>query len=319
MTLLGDNMSFSFRNVRYFIAVAEAESVTRATQTLNISQSVITEAIKSLEADLGVPLFQRHARGMVLTHAGHQFLRHAHEILAVVRNAQQALNARPDAMTGQLNLGVTGLMSGYFLSYLLDRFRRTLPKVEVRIVEDERGYLEHLLVNGELDLAIVLTSNIENRLALEVEVLQVAPWRIWLPSNHPLLELGSINLKEIANEAMIMLKLDELDDNTTAFWRAAGLKPRVAMRTQSVEAVRSLVATGAGLSILPEMLYRPWSLDGDRLEVRPIQESMPVLEIGVAWRRGSPLSEAAQNFLLIAREFARSRGLPAARIEVAKS
>ncbi|WP_410497806.1 LysR family transcriptional regulator [Chitinibacter sp. S2-10] len=299
-------MSFSFRNVRYFIAVAEAESITGATQTLNISQSVITEAIKTLEAELGVSLFQRHARGMVLTHAGHQFLRHAHEILAVVRNAQQALSARPDAMAGQLNLGVTGLMSGYFLPYLLDRFRRTFPKIDVRLVEDQRGFLEHLLVNGELDLAIVLASNVENRLALEVEVLQETPWRVWLPSNHSLLELGSINLNEIANEAMIMLKLDELDDNTSAFWRAAGLNPKVAMRTQSVEAVRSLVATGAGLSILPEMLYRPWSLDGDRLEMRAIQQEMPVLEIGVAWRRGSKLSEAAQHFLIVAREFARS-------------
>ncbi|GAB7128720.1 LysR family transcriptional regulator [Silvimonas sp. JCM 19000] len=299
-------MSFSLKNVRYFIAVAEAESITGATQTLNISQSVVTEAIKALEGELGAQLFQRHARGMVLTHAGHQFLRHAHQILAAVRNAQQALSARPDTMTGRLNVGVTAMMTGYFLPYLLDRYRRVFPKVEIRVIEDQRDYIEHLLVNGELDVAVLLVSNIENRQAIEAESLVKAPWRLWLPANHPMLELGSVSLNEIASEAMIMLKVDELEDNTTTWWRAAGLRPNTVMRTSSVEAVRSLVATGAGLAILPDMLYRPWSLDGDRLEVRNIMEEMPTVEIGIAWRRGLKMSEATQNFLVVAREHSRA-------------
>ena len=120
-------MALSLKTIRYFIAVAEAESITGATQSLNISQSVVTEAIKTLESDLGASLFQRHARGMVLTHAGHQFLRHAHQIMAAVRNAQQALSARPDTMAGQLNVGVTSLVTGYYLPYLLDRYRRVFP------------------------------------------------------------------------------------------------------------------------------------------------------------------------------------------------
>ena len=298
-------MSLSLRSVRYFIAVAEAESVTGATQSLNISQSVITDAIKGLETEVGAQLFARHARGMVLTHAGHQFLRHAHQILAAVRNAQQAMSSRPDTMTGRLNIGVTTMMTGYFLPYLLDHFRRVFPKVVVNVIEDQRDYIEHLLVNGELDVAVLIVSNIENTQAIETESLIAAAWRLWLPANHALRGLGSISLREIADEAMIMLKVDELEDNTTAYWRAAGLKPNVVMRTASVEAVRSLVATGAGLSILPDVLYRPWSLDGDRLEVRNIMEEMPKIDIGIAWRRGLTQSETAQNFLLVAREHAR--------------
>ncbi|MDN0084243.1 LysR family transcriptional regulator [Crenobacter sp. SG2305] len=299
-------MAISLKNVRYFIAVAEAESITGATQSLNVSQSVVTESIKMLEADLGTALFTRHARGMVLTHAGHQFLRHAHQILAAVRNAQQAMTARPDTMVGRLNIGVTSLMTGYFLPYLLDRYRRMFPKVEVHVVEDQRDYIEHLLVNGELDVAVLIVSNLQNRQALEAETLVESPYRLWLPVNHPLLELGSISLQEIAGEPLITLKLDELEDVTTSSWRAAGLKPNISVRTTSVEAARSLVATSAGLSILPDVLYRPWSLDGDRLEVRSILEPMPTLEVGIAWRRGSRISEATRNFLLVAREHSRS-------------
>ena len=298
-------MSLSLRSVRYFIAVAEAESVTGATQSLNISQSVITDAIKALETEVGAQLFVRHARGMVLTHAGHQFLRHAHQILAAVRNAQQAMSSRPDTMTGRLNIGVTTMMTGYFLPYLLDHFRRVFPKVEVNVIEDQRDYIEHLLVNGELDVAVLIVSNIENTQAIETESLITAAWRLWLPANHALRGLGSISLREIADEAMIMLKVDELEDNTNTYWRASGLKPNVVMRTASVEAVRSLVATGAGLSILPDVLYRPWSLDGDRLEVRNIMEEMPKIDIGIAWRRGLTQSETAQNFLVVAREHTR--------------
>lgn len=300
-------MSLSLKSIRYFIAVAEAESVSGATQTLNISQSVVTEAIKGLETEFGAQLFVRHARGMVLTHAGHQFLRHAHQILATVRNAQQALAARPDTVTGRLNIGVTTMMTGYFLPYLLDHYKRVFPQVEVQVIEDQREYLEHLLVNGELDVAVLIVSNIDNTQAIEAESLVKAAWRLWMPANHPLRGLGSISLAEIADEAMIMLKVDELEDQTTAYWRTAGLRPKTVMRTASVEAVRSLVATGAGLAILPDILYRPWSLDGDRLEVRNILEDMPTVDIGIAWRRGLTPSPTTQNFVLIAREHTRVR------------
>ncbi|WP_018152923.1 LysR family transcriptional regulator [Leeia oryzae] len=301
-------MAISLKNIRYFIAVAEAESITGATQSLNISQSVVTEAIKSLEGDLGATLFQRHARGMVLTHAGHQFLRHAHQIMASVRNARQALSARPDTMSGTLNVGVTSLVTGYYLPYLLDRYRRIFPQVDVRVVEDQRDYLEHLLVNGELDVAVLMVSQLENRQALESEALVTSPWRLWLPANHPLTEEKTISIKDLADERFIMLRLDELENTSHAYWRAAGIRPRTGTRTASVEAVRSLVATGAGVSVLPDLLYRPWTLEGDRLEVRAIAEELPTLALGVAWRRGSISSEATQNFLIVAREHSRAHG-----------
>lgn len=301
-------MAISLKNIRYFIAVADAESITGASQALNISQSVLTEAIKALESDLAVSLFQRHARGMGLTHAGHQFLSHAHQIMASVRNAQQALSARPDTITGQLNLGVTSLVTGYFLPYLLSRYRRMFPKVEIKVIEDQRDYVEHLLVNGELDAAVLIVSNLQNRKALESEALTESPYRLWLPQNHPLCGSSSVSITDMTDAPLILLKLDELEDSTTASWRQSGLQPNVVLRTESVEAARSLVACGEGLAILPDMLYRPWSLDGDRLEARSLQETMPSLQVGIAWRRGSLLSETTKNFLLVAREHSRGHG-----------
>jgi len=80
----------------------------------------------------------------------------------------QEVGARPRTVTGSLNLGVTSLVAGYFLADLLARFRRVFPNVQVQVVEDERPYIEHLLINGELHLALMLVSNLDNRDALDV-------------------------------------------------------------------------------------------------------------------------------------------------------
>jgi DNA-binding transcriptional LysR family regulator len=75
----------------------------------------------------------------------------------------------------------------------------------------------------------------------------------------------------------------------------------VAFRTRSVEAVRSLVATGAGVALLPDLVYRPWSLEGDRIEIRDVSGRLPAVQVGLAWRRGAPLGEIARDFVQTAR------------------
>ncbi|WP_027891983.1 LysR family transcriptional regulator [Calidithermus chliarophilus] len=296
-------MQISLKQLVYFIAVAEAGSISRALASLDVAQSVVTEAIKKLEESLGTQLFNRHARGMVLTHAGHQFLRHAHEVLAALRNAEQAIRERPDTMTGRLNLGVSSLVTAYYLPYLLDRFERVFPGVEVLLVEDRRGYIEHLLINGELDVAIMNVSSVDKQ-ALETRTLLRAPWRVWLPSNHPLLKREAVALEELQSERLLVLKNDELDEVTQQVHRLAGY-PKITVRTESIEAMRSLVAVGIGVAVLPHLMYRPWSLEGDRLESRPLTGELPRLEIGVAWRKGSELSETARQFLVIVGEHSR--------------
>ncbi len=296
-------MQISLKQLVYFIAVAESGSISKALTSLNVTQSVVTEAIKKLEDTLGAELFTRHARGMTLTHAGHQFLRHAHEVLAALRNAEQAIRERPDATTGQLNLGVTSLVTAYYLPYLLDRFERVFPGIRVAIVEDRRGYIEHLLINGELDVAVMNVSVVD-RQAIETRTLLRAPWRVWLASNHLLAQRERVALQDLQTERFLSLKNDELEEVSQQIYRLSG-SPPVAVRTDSIEAVRSLVALGIGVAVLPNLMYRPWSLEGDRLESRPLQEDLPRLEIGVAWRRGSALSEAARQFLVVVGEHSR--------------
>jgi DNA-binding transcriptional LysR family regulator len=292
-------LSFTLRQLQYFVAVAEHGTVSLAAQTLSISQSAVTEAVKDLEADLGLRLFDRHSRGLTITQRGHQFLRHAKSILAEVSGARRALESDRQAVAGRLQLGVTSLMAGYVMSDLLSRYRRANPPVEVTAIEDSGEYLEPLLLGGELDVAVMVISKLRDRTALQTEILDVSPFRLWLPLGHRLAAQDSISLADVTAEPLIMLNIDEMEEEATNLLSALGTRPRVAFRTRSVEAVRSLVATGAGVALLPDLVYRPWSLEGDRIESRDVSGALPVVRVGVVWRKGAPLSPAAQDFIAI--------------------
>jgi DNA-binding transcriptional LysR family regulator len=294
-------MAFTLRQLQFFVAAAEAGSVSGAARALSISQSSVTEAIQCLEDDLGVTLFDRRARGLELTHKGSLFLRHATQILRDVSNARIAFaedDAAPEG--GRLSLGVTSLVAGYVLSDILSRFRRAFPQAEVSAIEDTGDYLQHLLIGGELDVAVLLTSSVRDRAAMHVESLLVSPYRLWLPMGHRLTEAEAITLSDLAGEPMILLTVDEIEDATRRLTAAMQEKPDIAFRTRSVEAVRSLVATGAGVALLPSLVYRPWSLEGDRIAIRDVSGDLPAVQVGLCWRKGAPLSPVARNFIRLA-------------------
>ncbi|WAJ28172.1 LysR substrate-binding domain-containing protein [Antarcticirhabdus aurantiaca] len=293
-------MNFTLRQLRYFVAVAEGGTVSGAAQGLSVSQSAVTEAIKDLESDLGVQLFERHRRGLDLTYKGQQFFRHALRILDAVADARQSFTDETRSEPGTLNFGVTSLVAGYVLSDILARYRRAFPAVETRAIEDNGDYLEHLLVGGELDVAVMVISNLKDRVALQAQVFERSRYRLWLPSGHRLAEAETVDAARIGAEPLIMLTVDEIEENTGRLLSALGAKPNVAFRTRSVEAVRSLVATGAGLALLPDLVYRRWSLEGDRIESRPVSGDLPMVEVGVVWRRGSAMSRTARDFVALA-------------------
>lgn len=301
-------INFTLKQLRYFVAVAEQGTVTGAAQELSISQSAITESIKDLEMSLGIGLFERHSRGLSITHKGNMFLRHATKILADVSDAQSTFETEESSVPGRLQLGVTSLVAGYVLSDVLSRFRRVYPEVSVSAIEDSADYLEHLLIGGELDVAVMVISDRLDRMALQTDMLEVSPYRLWLPIGHKLVSKNAIELSDLADESLIMLTVDEIEEDAENLFRSKGVRPNISFRTRSVEAVRSLVATGAGAAILPDLVYRPWSLEGDRLESRDISTGLPVVNVGIAWRRGSPLPQTARDFISLAQAHRSQRG-----------
>lgn len=288
-------MTLSLRQIRYFIATADSGQVSQAAIEVNVSQSAITAAIKQLEEDLGVSLFSRHNAGVSLTAEGTRFLQHARNIMAAVRAAEHAPLTEEKTMSGYVRLGVTYTVAGYFLPRHYARFKRSFPRIRVEIHELARNAIEDGLNDGSLDLAVMLVSNIQDRKLLAHETLLRSRRRLWLPVEHPLLQVDTITLDDIAPLPYVMLTVDEASKTAQRYWKPTGQRPSITFSTSSVEAVRSMVADGIGVTILSDMVYRPWSLEGQRIELRSIAAEIPTMDVGLAWNRDKPQSDATRT------------------------
>ncbi len=290
-------MSFNIRQIRYFVAAAEAGKIVAAASAVGISPSAITEAIQDLEETVGTRLVTRHRGGIKVTYDGYVFLQHCRNIISALTAATYAVGAHRKRVEGQLRLGVTITVAGYFLAAPLARFRRSFPDVDITIRELDRSVIEKQLIAGQLDLSILLVSNLKHVAELSTETLAKSRRRLWTSTNHPLLAKPKVTLRDIAKEPYIQLTIDEAAKTTLSYWQKNNLEPNVVFRTDSVEAVRSLVATGAGVTILSDMVYRPWSLEGDKLESREIGQTVPSMDVGLAWPRKLELPPPAQAFI----------------------
>lgn len=288
-------MSFSFRQLRYFVATAELGQISQAAVALSISQSAMTTAIKELEQTLGLELFRRSPSGMTLTEAGRCFLGHAYDILGKIDEAMKLRDANATDVRGILRVAATYTVLGYFLPTHLERLERQHPGLELRVSELSREKIEAGLGAGDYDIAVALTSNVRNP-ELIAETLHSSMRRLWMATRHPLTELAAVSLARIAQEPYIMLTVDEAADSSLRYWRRAGVQPKILLRTSSVEAVRSMVANGRGVAILSDLVHRPWSLEGRRIETRLVADPVPSLDVGLVWKRTAEPSPAMLLF-----------------------
>ncbi len=295
-------MELTIRQIRYFLAAAGSGQVSRAARELNVSQSAVTTAIRQVEDVVGSRLFRRQSTGVTLTHDGEIFLQHAKRALASVEEAVRAPRATRSTIEGKLRVAMTYTVAGYYLPRHLERFIRNYPNVTVQPIESNRSDIENGLVSGIYDIAVLLTSNIVDQEGLTYETLVRSQRRLWLPSQHALASREVINLTDLVDEPYVMLTVDEASNTAQRYWNQAGCRPKTLMRTSSVEAVRSMVASGMGITVLSDLVYRPWSLEGQRVEAVPLASPIPTMDVGLAWAVNVDLAPPAQAF----RSFMRS-------------
>ncbi len=290
-------MSLTLRQLEYFIAVAESGQVSKAAIRCNVSQSSMTIALKNLEDTLGTALFTRHAKGLRLTDAGERFLRHAQQVASTVRHAVDDLQGRPEDLRGIIRIGVTETISAYLMPALLAAMTRRFPSLTVELVERERASVEQSLRDGKLEVALLLVSNVSMAEDLVGETLLRSPRRLWTNVDHPLQDAQRVTLADVARENYLLLDMDEHVQTVGKYWGKLGLAPRVQFQSTSIEAVRSLVALGQGVTILSDLVYRPWSLEGNRILRRDLSDPIPSMDVGVVWSRKHRLSAQTDGVL----------------------
>ena len=143
---------------------------------------------------------------------------------------------------------------------------------------------------------MMLIAILQDRHSIRSRLLLRSARRLWTCVNHPLLRKDNIKLTDLASEPYLMLTVDEAERSAMRYWQHTAHVPNVIFRTLSVEAVRSMVATGMGITILSDMVYRPWSLEGHRIELKTLDDDVHTMDVGLAWKGNATLSPAARAF-----------------------
>ncbi len=290
------------RQLRYFIAVAEELSFSRAAERLHVSQPPLSVHVKGLEEDLGIRLFDRSNRGVTLTAAGQVFY---DEIRTVLRRLEQARLKAQNAGRGErgtLSIGFVSIADYGVLPPALKRFREEFPQVEVQLHELTTDAQIREIRGGRLDLGIGLGPVEEADLVFETllrESLLLAA-----PTGHRLLKAsGAVRLKSFANESFIIPPRDiapGLYDLIISQCHASGFAPRINQHARQMQTVIGLVSSGMGFALVPSSVK---NLKRPGVQYRGLRGSTASVALGLlrAQDDDNPLSN---NFVAVVKSVA---------------
>jgi len=257
------------RHLRYFVAVAEEEHMTRAAQRLNIQQPPLSKQIQQLEEEIGVPLFTRSPRKIALNAAGKLFLSDARRVLAMANEAVARVRQFNLGEEGSLRIGFTSSSSMHPLTLaIIEAFRTAYPLVSLKIEEGANHDLLYLVEQERLDIAFV-RSSVERYPTLESRTLTEEEMIVALPTQHTLAAQRGVDLAEVAGESLVFYRQvngSGIGDMLLDAFAARGLTPKIVDETQRIMAAINMVAAGFGIAIvpaallalrLPAVVYRP--------------------------------------------------------------
>ena len=285
------------RHLRYFVAVAEMENVSRAaTQRLYVSQPSLSRQIRDLEEELGVQLLERRAKSVCLTEAGRAFLEKARAILKDTDNAVATVRALAGKRETELHIGDWPLATGRIMPALLRAYQKAMPKVKVKLhdwpVEKNIAGVRE----SRLHLAIIIPPLKSNSLdELNFEELLTLRVCLAVSSNHPFARKQSVSLADAVREPFIGLMLEEyprFQEYLAAIFASVNEKPRIVEEHDGWAGVFSAVDAGTGVAIVSDAFTYAF---GDRIKLLRIIPEPKRVPIGILTRRGR-LSPAAEKF-----------------------
>ncbi|MFC5586255.1 LysR family transcriptional regulator [Nitratireductor kimnyeongensis] len=278
------------RQIRHFVAVAEELHFGRAAERLGMTQPPLSQSIQALEAELGLPLFERTRRSVTLTAVGLEWLPHARKVLEDAVELPQVARRLSRGEVGRVRLSFISFVSFSFLPRLVRRFKERFPEVELALNEATSDVQIAELLDGALDAGIIIApprgalhSPLRYR-PVETDKLVVAVPEEWVISGRVSPRGGRLDFDAVRDLPVILFPRQSapvLHDLVTRYYAERDAMPVAGQQAVQMQTIINLVSTGLGIAFVPSTMRR---LIRPGVAYFRVAERQPEIEIGFAWR-----------------------------------
>lgn len=285
------------RQLKYFQLVSKAGSISKAAEQAYVAQPAVSIAIQKLEQELGVSLFDRSQKQFALTPEGKIFLQRINDILTRLDDSITELNDYKMLKRGSIKVGITPIVGAFLFPPLYAKFQKAYPYFAPVFIERGSLAIRNQLEKAELDVGILITSNISDRLAsVPITTCQIM---VCFSERYEFCQDESVDFSKLCNYPFILFREDTYSrkmilDECSKY----GFKPNIVFSSSQIETVLGLVEQGLGITFLPDaVVYKHPSI-----KYRPLTKPL-VIETGIAWNKDKYISSAAKTFIEFVSKF----------------
>lgn len=279
------------RQLEYFLMVSQVNSFTRAAERLYVSQPAVTNAIRGLEEELGIQLFDRGQKQALLTTEGKIFFNHVENVMHGVSKTISEIRELKNLNNGILTLGLTPLAGIAPIPQLLQKFRTTYPNITLAFIEENVSFIQKTLIEDKADLALIIDG--EKNTLLEYTPISTQELVVCCAKSHRFCRKNSIELSDLVDEPLILFKQGCLFRKIIIKnFEAINTLPQITFESEHVQTIKNLVTCNAGLSILPRDLCE----SDNNLVAIPLVAPL-YITISLVRKKNKHLSHAAQALL----------------------
>ena len=279
------------RQLEYFQMSSRLKNITRAAERLRVSQPNITVAIKKLEAELGIQLFDRSQKQLSLTPEGAVFHNRIELALRNIQDAVLEVNDYKQLQKGTIKIGIPSMIGAYLFPKIFSSFQRRYPHLDIYLYEEGSMAIREHLERDELDFGIVIISDASPNLQLlKMSTNQIVAC---VPEHHELVKQDFIHIKDMADTDLIMLKEGSFLRNLILQkLKSANVTPNIVLESNQIETIKGLVSSDVGLAFLLDFIIK----DAPGIKGLPLSEPIFV-DVGLAWKKDRYISKASQSFI----------------------
>jgi LysR family hydrogen peroxide-inducible transcriptional activator len=271
----------NIKDLRYLVAVAELGHFGQAAEQCYVSQPTLSGQIKKLEQELGIILFERTNRRVLLTDIGGQIAKSARRILREVDDIHDLAASSLDPLSGKFRLGAFPTLAPYVFPSIVEKVRKSLPDLRLILIEEKTATLVDKLRHGDIDAALLALPVHDDFLV--THSLFNDEFYLAVPTNHELTRHDTIDQSTLRNHRLLLLEEGHcLRDQALEICQLNGISEEYDFRATGLETLRQMVRAGSGITFIPEIAKRN---DESGIQYIPFTSPVPARTIGLVWRK----------------------------------